>query len=250
MPWKKKENDDKALVLDDKGNPVWVNDAGEEKGVDHQAMSAALAKANKEAAERRVALDEAKKELARFEGIDDPDAARKAMETVAALPDKDKALEEQLQARLKPLQEGFAAKMAAKDKAIEEMNRTAADMGEKLERETVTHAFFQSPYVGDKLSSRTLAASLFAPRFALRDGALVGLEESGDPIYGDDGAAASFDHALAKMVEASPDKGLLLKGNDKSGSGSKPSGSMKALETNPTSSRANIEAGLRAGLLK
>lgn len=245
MAWKEDEN--KALARDDKGSPVWINDAGEEKGVDYPAMSAGLAKANKEAHERRLALDEAKKELVRWEGIEDPDAARKALETVASLSSQAKDEEARLQERLKPIQEAHAAKMVAKEKAIEDLTRAAAEKDARLERETVKHAFFQSPYVRDKLSSGTLASSLFSSRFALRDGALVGLEDSGDPIYGDDGALGSFDHALAKMVEASPDKGLLLKGNDKGGgSGSSPYSPPGAAKK-PATSRGMIEEGLRNG---
>jgi len=247
MPWK--ENEDKSLFRDDKGNPVWINEAGEEKPVDYTAMTASMAKANKEAAERRKALDDAKAELAKWEGIEDPDAARKALEAVASMPDNQKALEEQIQARLKPLQEGFAAKMAAKERALEDLTKTVAEKDGLLEKETVKHAFFQSPYVRDRLSSGTLAASLFSSRFALKDGVLVGLSESGDPIYGDDGTPASFEASLAKMVEASPDRALLIKGNDKNGSGAppyNPAGGSK----NPLDARGNIEAGIRAGLLK
>ena len=45
MPWKTDESG--AFVKDDKGNPIFVQDGGEEKSVDFPAMSSALTKANR-----------------------------------------------------------------------------------------------------------------------------------------------------------------------------------------------------------
>ena len=40
MAWEKDESGN--IVIDDNGNPVWGNDAGEKKGVDYSAMSKSL----------------------------------------------------------------------------------------------------------------------------------------------------------------------------------------------------------------
>ena len=252
MPWKIDDNG--QMLVDEKKNPIWINEANEEKPVDYTAMSKALATANREAAERKAKLNELAGKYEVVGDIEDLSAwrseAEKALEMAKNAPDKDKAIEEQLQARVKAATDALNAQLTAKDKSIAEKDKTLAEHLGQLEREKISHSFFKSPYANEKLASASLAESLFARRFALKDGALVGMDEAGQQIiYGDDGTVASFDYALAKMVEACPDKNLLLKGSDKGGSGALPSSMSLPQNKTPATAREKIEEGLRAGLL-
>lgn len=217
MHWK--ETEDKTLVKDDKGNPIWVNDSGEEKGVDYPAMSTALSTANREAAERKVKLREAETKLDNFKDIEDLPAwvqeANKALETVKGLPDKDKAIEERVRAQVE------AATKPLKDQ-MAKIEQEKAEAYEHLQLETVSNAFSRSEFVRNKLVDPGLAADLFSKHFNLNEaGKLVAIGHDGQTIYGETGEAG-FDEALAKLVDGYSGKDFLLKGSKASGSGANP----------------------------
>lgn len=217
MPWK--ENDDKSLVRDDKGNPIWLNDSGDEKSVDYPAMSTALSTANKEAAERKAKLREAESRLDAVKDIEDlaawRDETNKAMETVKSLSDKEKDIEGrirlQVEAATKPLKDQMA-----------KIEQEKAEAYEHLQLETVSNAFSRSEFVRNKLVDPGLAADLFSKNFKLNEtGKLVATGHDGQTIYGETGEAG-FDEALAKLVDGYSGKDFLLKGSKASGSGATP----------------------------
>lgn len=228
MPWK--ENDDKSLVRDDKGNPIWLNDSGEEKGVDYPAMSTALGTANREAAERKAKLRDAESRLDHFKDIEDLPGYRqeadKAMEIVKALPDKDKAFEERIRAQVeataRPLKE-----------QLEQEKKTNHDLSSRLHHEVIGNAFSRSAFVRDKMVDPVVAADLFSKHFSLnQDGRLVATGPDGQVLYGESGEAG-FDEALAKLVDVYPGKSYLLKGSGASGSGAAPGGNYRTPTINP-----------------
>ena len=215
MSWKIVEvNGKKYVELDDKSNPIRVLADGKESGIAEDA----LASANREAAERKEAIKKLESQLEPFKSIENPaewlQNANKALETVSALPDKDKAVEERIRAQVeaatKPLNERIAT-------AIKENETLKA----QYQNEAVGNSFARSAFVREKMVDPAMAADLFKGRFVMRDGKVVALGENGEPIYGENGVA-SFDEAMAKFVEASPYKTSLLKGSDKSGSGANP----------------------------
>ena len=219
MPWKIDENG--AFVVDENKNPVFVTDSGDEKGVDYPAMIASMGEANKEAAKRKEIVRQLEAKYKPFAEIEDISTwyaeALKAIDMAKNAPDKDKAIEEQIKARVeaagKPLNEKLAA-----------ISQEAAKLKAQLQTEKVSNAFARSQYVQEKLVSHSLAADLFAGRFSVNeDGALVASGDDGQPLYGASGLA-SFDEALSVLVEKSSYKGLLLKGSDKSGSGAPSNG--------------------------
>lgn len=212
MAWKTDDNG--GVVLQD-GNPVWVNDAGEEKPVDYPGISKSLADTTRESIERKNKLRAMESKYAKFDGIEDLDSwhseATKALEMMKNAPDKDKEIEERIAARLRAATDPLNAKLTEAQKRAEQLDA-------ELQYEAVGNAFARSSYVKDKLIDPALAADLFAKRFARKDGLIVGLEANGEPMFGQSGIA-SFDEALCKMVEASPYKGVLIKGSEASGGG-------------------------------
>ena len=80
------------LKVDDKGNavvvdgkPVYVYDDGKETPFDALSTIATIGRLNAEAKGHREAKEAAQEKLKLFEGIDDPEFARKAMQTVKNL---------------------------------------------------------------------------------------------------------------------------------------------------------------------
>lgn len=218
MPWKKDEHG--AFAIDDAGNPVWTDEAGQDKGVDYASLSKRISETTKESVQRKEKLRELEKALEPFRDIENPlewvSEAQKALDMMRNAPDKEKALEDQVRARVeaatKPLHEKLAT--TAKDAEI---------LRAQLERESITNAFARSSFVNEKFVNPALASDLFGGRFSLRDGQIVAIGDDGQPVYGAEGIAG-FDEALAKMVESSPYKANLLKGSMGSGSGATTNG--------------------------
>src|SRR5674476_814050 len=83
---KLKLDDAGAVVLAD-GKPVYVHDDGKELPFD-AATVATIARLNAEAKGHREGKERAETALKAFEGLEDPVAARKALETVKNFKDK------------------------------------------------------------------------------------------------------------------------------------------------------------------
>lgn len=217
MPWKLDES--KNVAVNEKGDPIWLTDDGEEKSVDYPSMKAALSTANREAAERKAELREMKGKFKPLEGIEDLEAwfgeANKALETVKTLPDKDKAVEERIRAQVEASTKPLNDKLAKLEQQKQEADA-------RLQRETVGNAFSRSEFVRSKLVDPVLASDLFSKHFSLnQDGKLIATGPDGQTIYGESGEAG-FDEALAKLVDAYPGKNHLLKGSAASGGGANP----------------------------
>lgn len=216
MPWK---TDDNGVMTLNDGNPVWLDEDGTEKIVNYPAMADSLRKANREAAERKAALRELEPLKAAVEGIEDlPEfvkMAKKNAELVAAMDEKARKGEEDIQARisaaLKPVQEKLA-----------ESEKARADLTTRYNTEKIGNAFAGSKYASEKLQSAALARELFARHFSVEDGELVARNASGEPLYNGEGKPANFDEALAQLVAASPYQAMLTKGSTANGSGANP----------------------------
>lgn len=214
MPWKMTEGG--ALEADTNGNPIFVLDGGEEKSVDYAAMSTALSKANREAAERKEKLREMEGRAKLFEGIEDVPAfiadAKKNADTVAALSEKEKTAEEATRARVhaavSPLEKEIAQLKADKEDAISRYHRSLIDA-----------QFGTSKYVNEELVNPAMVKELFSKHFSVDDeGRIIAKDANNTMIYDEDGPAG-FDSSLRKLIVASPYKEFVLKGSRANGSG-------------------------------
>lgn len=217
MPWKTDESG--VFVKDDKGNPIFVYDGGEEKAVDVPAMSTALTKANREAAERKEKIRSLEAQVKAFEGIEDVQAfiakAKKDADAVAAFDDKQKTVEETTRARI----EAATAPLNAKIKELETTN--AATLG-SYHKALIDAQFGTSKYVNEELVNSAMVKELFARHFSVdENGKIVAKDGDGKVVYDQEGPA-NFESALRLLVAASPYKEFVLKGNNASGSGVKP----------------------------
>ena len=183
------------LKVDDKGNavlqdgkPVYITDDGKEIVLDPPAMHSKITALNKEAQTHREAKEEAEKKLKAFDGIADPAAALKAIETVKNLDDKKlvdagevekikKAAQETLEAKIVEINKSHATEIQKKDEDYGKLQSTYN--GEKI-----AGAFSGSNYVKDKLAIPSdLVQARFGERFKIEDGKLVGYDHQGNKIY-------------------------------------------------------------------
>lgn len=75
MPWKKDE--DGHLVADGNGNPVWVQESGEDRPVDYPALLKRISEVNAESKGRKEELRKLNEKYAAFADIEDLAAWRK-----------------------------------------------------------------------------------------------------------------------------------------------------------------------------
>lgn len=224
MAWKMDESGT-GIAADGKGNPLWVNEAGEEKPVDYSSMVKGLQSASQQSAKYENELRQLQQRYAPLAEVEDLSAwlqeREEALEMARNAPDAAKDFEEQFQERVKPIKDGYTAKLNAAQDAVAKEKSAYEELLNRYNLEKVHNSFSQSSWVRENLASPSMAAKLFMHRFELRDGQVVGTHENGDIIFGDDGNPAPFDVALARIIDADPDKLLLYRGSDKSGSGAR-----------------------------
>ena len=213
MPWKRDEND--GLAVGENGDPIWIDEEGNERAVDYQAMSAALSRTNRESADRKSRLREVEARYGALSEIEDFEdwyaRAVQALEMMKVLTDNGQSLDDHVAARIGEATGDLREQLAAAEEGRRQ-DRQA------LERRTIEAAFARSEFVRDRLVSPALAADLFARYFVVDEqGRIVcqALEDSTDS----DGAPLAFDEALARLVDRYPGRDFILKGGAGSGSG-------------------------------
>lgn len=206
------EGETYAKVQD--GKPVYM-DGEKELPMDVPAMSDKIKTLGSEAKGHREAKDKAEKALKAFEGIEDPEAALKAMDTVKNLDDK------------KLVDAGEVEKVKAEAiKAVEEKYKPTLEKAETLEaqlrQEKIGGSFARSQFITDKLAVPVpMVEKTFGDHFTIEEGKVIAKDANGNQIYSkaNPGEHASFDEAMEILVEQSPYKDNILKGRNQNGSG-------------------------------
>jgi hypothetical protein len=199
------------------GSPVYVDESGKEIAVDGASMHTKIKQLNFEAMERRKNEQELKDQLEKFQDLD-PDAARKAIDTVKNLDDKKLVDADQVQ-RIKD------ETAAAFQKRLDEANKEREQLMSQYAQEKLAGAFSGSKFVKERLAiPPDMVQAAFARHFEFKDGRINPRDANGNPIYSDSnpGDVASFDEALEKIVQQYPHRDSILKGSGASGSGAQP----------------------------
>lgn len=199
------------------GKPVFIGDDNAETAIDVPATVATISRLNGEAMGHRRAKEQAEAALKAFEGITDPAAARKALETVAGLDAK------------KLIDAGEVDRVKAEiakvyDEKLTAAEKRAQDLEAGLYAEKIGGAFARSAFVRDKLAiPADFVQARFGQQFKLVDGKVVAYDPSGNQIYSKarPGELADFDEALGFLVDAYPQKDHILKGTGNSGGGAR-----------------------------
>lgn len=205
-------------VLQD-GKPVYVTDDGKDIAFDAPGTVATITRLNGEAKSHRERAEAAETTLKGFEGITDPAAARKAMDTIKNLDDK----------KLVDAGEVERVKNEA-IKAYEEKYGPVVKENESLKGQLNSHlvggAFSSSKFIADKFAAEgpagvDIARSLFGNSLKVEDGKVVGYDANGNKLYSRarPGELASADEAIELLVDSYPHKAHILKSSGANGSG-------------------------------
>jgi hypothetical protein len=225
MPFKTDANG--AIVIDaEKKQPIFVYADGREAPFDADNTIATISRLNSESKNHREAKEAAEAKLKGFDGIEDGEAARKALELAKNIKDGDLITAGKVQeikdAAAKSAQEAVAAATRAaqeKEKALTEQN---AKLTGDLNNHIIGGSFASSKFIADKLAiPADMAQKFFGDRFKVESGKLVPLDQAGNPIFSatNHGNHADFEEALQVMVNQYPHKDSILKGSGASGGG-------------------------------
>lgn len=211
------------------GKPVFLADDGKEIAVDVPHTTATITRLNSEAKGHRERAEKAEVDLKKFEGIEDAEAARKAIETLKNIDEgklltagkvqeiKDaakKAAEQQVEA---------ANKSGAEKLAITEKERDA--FRSDLYAEKIGGSFTRSKLIADKAAiPADMMQARFGSAFKVEDGKIIAYDGVGNKLFSRSraGEIADFDEALEMLVDQYPYKDQILKGANHSGSGARP----------------------------
>jgi hypothetical protein len=224
FPLKLKTNEDGAVELKE-GKPVYIDQDSQEVALDAPKLWADLKSANNESAERRhklaeqeTLLDELKK---KYEGIEDPEEAKKALETIKNLSDKQmieageverlkQGIKDGYELQLKQTKESYEKALSEKEKVItvkdgqirDQLVRGAFEVSDFLRDKTVLVPDFAFAYFGNNFAIKEVAGKLRA----------VGMY-NGEPIMSlaHPGELASTEEAIEFLVEKHPQKERIQK---------------------------------------
>lgn len=230
MKLKTVDIDGKTYAEVDDGKPVFLADDGKAIPFDAPHTVATIARLNGESKTQREAREAAEIRLKGYEGIDDPDAARSALETIKNLKDGDliKAGEVEV---IKA-----AAKKAADDQVANAMKSSATKIKE-LEKdrdgyrglytsEKIGRVFNGSKFIADKcIIPAPMMQAQFGSAFKVEDGKVIAYDGE-QKIFSRSkpGEVAEPDEALEILVDAYPYRDSIIKGSGSSGGGARPSG--------------------------
>jgi hypothetical protein len=212
------------------GRPMYVHDDGKEVAFDAVATVTTISRLNAEAKGHREAKEAAESKLKAFEGIEDGDAARKALETVKNLKDGDLVtagkVEEIKAAARKAAEDQVAAAAKASSEQIAAVTKERDALQSSLYDEKIGGAFSRSKFIAEKIAvPPDMVQATFGKAFKVEDGRTVAYDHTGNKIYSraKPGEIADFDEALETLVENYTYRDNILKGSG-SGSGAKTNG--------------------------
>lgn len=195
-----------AAVLD--GKPIYVHDDGREVAFDAPGTVAAISRLNGEARTNRERAEMAEQRLKvalDARPVVDPHAPVDAGEIERARAEAARAVE----AKYQPV--------------VQERDALHGE----LVKARIGGAFSGSRYIADKLAiPADLVEARFGGQFRIEDGQVVAFDGAGNRIASpaNPGEPASFDEALAIIVQAYPYRDTILKGTGARGSGAQGGG--------------------------
>lgn len=212
--------DDAGHVVLADGKPVYVHDDGKEIGFDAAAAMGTIARLNGEARDHRVRAEQAEGRLKLFEGIDDAEAARKALATVKNLDDKkliDAGEVDRIKAEaIKAVEDKFKPVVSERDR-----------LAQQLTDEMIGGAFARSKFIAEKMAiPADLVQARFGAAFKIEGGKVTAYDAAGNKMFSrvNPGDAPGFDEALEMLVDAYPHRDTILKGSGASGGGAQGGG--------------------------
>jgi hypothetical protein len=218
----KLKRDEHGHVVVEDGKPVYTDDSGKDIAFDVIGTRETISRLNREAQGHRERAETAEKAVKAFEGIADPAAALKALETVKNLDDKklvDAGQVEQVKAQAK---QAFDEQLRALEDRYKPVLAERDGLQQALVSEKVGGNFARSKFIADKLAiPPDMVQARFGDAFKLEGNNVVGIGQDGKPLFSraNPGEIAGFDEALEIMVGAYPYRDHILKSSGASGGG-------------------------------
>ena len=201
--------------VNEQGLPIYIHDDGKEVAHDAPQTVATIARLNGEAKTNRERYEKAESTLKTFEGIEDPAAAKKALETLKNFDDKklvDAGEVEKVKAEvIKATEEKYASIVQERDA-----------FQNQLHSELIGGGFARSKYIQDNIAVPIdMIQATFGKNFQIENGKVVAVGADGQKIYSRTrpGELADFDEALESLVGGYQHKDSILKGGQGSGGG-------------------------------
>lgn len=229
MPWKKDE--DGHLMADGNGNPLWVQESGEEKPVDYSALCKRLSEVNAESKGRKEELRKLNEKYAVLADIEDLPAwhkeALEALEFKKNAPEKDKEVEAQVNGRVEAATSSLKSQLADSDKKLGERDKSISELTSKLHNMTIRADVHSSKLLNERIRPEDRP---FIEREMIRAGAVDDegkvfyRYDDGETIYGEDGNAKIDEAVLLFLKKLGIDPATkLMSQDDSSGSNGKSS---------------------------
>lgn len=215
MKLKTVEIEGKTYAEVNDGKPVFVGDDGKDIAFDAPNTVATISRLNGEAKSHRERAEAAETKYKPFEGITDPTAAIKALETVANLDSK------------KLIDAGEVDKVKAEiskafQSQIDDLTGKNQTLEQTLYSEKIGGSFARSKLIAEKLAVPVdMVQATFGKAFKIEDGKVVAYDAHGQKIFSRarPGEIADFDEALETLVEQYPHKEHILKASGANGGG-------------------------------
>ncbi len=224
--------DDAGHVVVSEGKPLFTSDDGKEVVFDYPATIATISRLNGEAKSHREAKEAAEAKLKLFDGIEDAEAARVAIEMTKNI-EAGKLLsagkvEEIKAAARKAAEDQVAAANKGHAEALKAAEADRDKLRSELYSEKIGGSFNRSKLIADKFAiPADMVQARFGQNFKIEDGKIIAYDTSNNKIFSHSkpGELAEFDEALETLVNAYPYKDQILKGANNSGSGARQSSS-------------------------
>lgn len=241
MPFK---FDGDNIVVQD-GLPVFIHENGQESPLNADEMIANLNTVTRESVARKNKIRDLESSYEPFNGIENPSEwmtnAKKALDTVANLSDKEildageveaikKNTASSYQTKISEMEKGFETKMSEKDSLIQKHENAVRGL-------LIKGSFEASKFVKDQtLLTPGIAYSEFGKYFDIEE------DEAGNPVayarrgkekifsQKNPGSIATPEEAIEILVNEHPDKDSILRGNP-SGSGSRQNSTLTGQKT-------------------
>jgi hypothetical protein len=207
--------DENGNVVVQDGKPVYVHDDGKEIPFDAPAAMSKISALNGEAKTHRERAEAAEKIAKAFEGIEDPEAARKAIQTVANLDAKKLVDAGEIDKVKAEISKAFQAQ-------LEQASGTVKTLEQQLYAEKIGGSFARSKIIAEKLAiPADMVQARFGEAFKIEDGKVVAYDAHGNKLFSRTrpGELADFDEALESLIEQYPHKDHILKSSGASGGG-------------------------------
>lgn len=218
--------DEKGIAVLQDGKPVYTHDDGKEIAFDAPSTVATISRLNGEAKGHRERAEAAETKLKGFDGIEDPEAARKALVTIKNIDDKKLVdagkVEEVRAAAVKAHQEQSAASAKAHAEEVGVVKKELEKVRGDYYAEKIGGSFTRSKFISERVAiPADLMQARFGNNFKVEDGKIIAYDSAGNKVYSRTrpGDLADFDEALETLVEQYPNKDQILKGNVGAGGG-------------------------------